>query len=146
MVALRTWGSLWSGKTIRIHCDNEAVVTVLSTGKTKDLTLAAIARNVWLSTAEYDICLRTVHIRGKDNAIADSLSRWFISQNHRNRVQTLLPYATWDQIPINATVINWSIYIFSGLPSQVAALTAKAKLRMNSAYASSTSKSYNAKF
>ena len=79
-----------------------------STAKTKDLTLAAIARNVWLSTPEYDICLKTVHIRGKDNAIADSLSRWFTSQNHRNRVQTLLSYAIWDQIPI-ATVINWNI-------------------------------------
>ena len=109
MVALRTWGCLWSGKTVRIHCDNEAVVTVLSTGKTKDLTLAAIARNIWLTMAEFDICLKTVHISGKDNAIADSLSRWFTSQIHKNRLQTLLPHATWDQIPANATVINWNI-------------------------------------
>ena len=109
MVAVRTWGFFWSGKTVRIHCDNEAVVTVLSTGKTKDLTLAAIARNIWLTTAEFDICLKTVHIRGKDNAIADSLSRWFTSQVHKNRVQTLLPYAIWNNIPSNATVINWNI-------------------------------------
>ena len=109
MVALRTWGSLWSGKTVCIHCDNEAVVTVLSTGETKDLTLAAIARHVWLSMVEYDICLKTVHIRGKDNNIADSLSRWFTSQIHRNRVQSVLPYAIWDQIPTNATIINWNI-------------------------------------
>ena len=109
MVAVRTWGFLWSGKTVRMHCDNEAVVTVLSTGKTKDLTLAAIARNIWLTTAEFDICLKTVHIRGKDNAIADSLSRWFTSQVHKNRVQTLLPHAIWNHVPSNATVINWNI-------------------------------------
>ena len=77
LVAIRTWGTGWSGKTVLIHCDNEAVVTVLTTGRTKDLTLAVIARNIWLSTAEHDISLKTVHIRGKDNIFADSFSRWF---------------------------------------------------------------------
>ena len=62
MVAIRTWGTGWSGKTVLIHCDNEAGVTVLTTGRTKDLTLAAIARNIWLSTAEHDIYLKTVYI------------------------------------------------------------------------------------
>ena len=51
MVAIRTWGMGWSGKTVLIHCDNEAVVTVLTSGRTKDLTLADIARNIWLGTA-----------------------------------------------------------------------------------------------
>ena len=65
LVAIRTWGLTWTGKTIRIHCDNQVVVSVLTTGKTKDSTLAAIASNIFMETADRDICLRTVHIRGK---------------------------------------------------------------------------------
>ena len=36
LVAIRTWGNAWSGTTVRIHCDNQAVVNVLNTGRTKD--------------------------------------------------------------------------------------------------------------
>ena len=50
------------------------VVSVLSIGKTKDRVLAAITWNILLDITEKDICLRTVHIRGKDNQIADTLS------------------------------------------------------------------------
>ena len=109
LVAIRTWGTGWSGKTVLIHCDNEAVVTVLTTGRTKDLTLAAIARNIWLGTAEYDISLKTVHIRGKDNIIADSLSRWFTSDIHKYKMLSLLPNITRDNVPQDATNINWEI-------------------------------------
>ena len=97
MVAIRTWGSGWSGKTVLIHCDNEAVVTVLTT----DLTLAAIARNIWLNTVE--------HIRGKENIIADSLSRWFLSNIYKHKVMSLMPNLIWDEISTDSTVINWEI-------------------------------------
>ena len=95
-------------KTV-IHCDNEAVITVLTKGRTKDLTLAAIARNIWLGTAEHEISLKTMHIRGKDNIIADSLSRWFTSDIHKHKVLSLLPNIIWDNVPQDATNINWEI-------------------------------------
>ena len=36
-------------KTIRLHCDNQAVVSVINSGKTKDAILAGLGRNgtVW---------------------------------------------------------------------------------------------------
>ena len=39
-----------------IHCENRAVVDVLSFGKTKDGILATCARNVWLLSAMYNSC------------------------------------------------------------------------------------------
>ena len=36
LVAMRLWGPSWKGKNIKIHCDNAAVVCVLTTRKTKD--------------------------------------------------------------------------------------------------------------
>ena len=54
-----------------IACDNEAVVFVLSSGKTKDLTLAAIACNIQLMLATYNIEIVVKHIPGKSNVVAD---------------------------------------------------------------------------
>ena len=39
LVALRLWGHCWKSKKIIIKCDNQAVVSVLNTGKAKDLDL-----------------------------------------------------------------------------------------------------------
>ena len=86
LVAIRTWATLWQGKNIRIHCDNQAVVSVLTTGKTRDVLLAAIARNILMEIAAHDVCLRTVHISGKDNQIADNLSRFFLGKIYKERL------------------------------------------------------------
>ena len=95
LVAIRTWGKAWSGTTVRIHCDNQAVVSVLNTGRTRDSILAAISRNILMETATKDICLRTVHIRGQDNQIADTLSRWYIANGFHSRLVHLLPNHVW---------------------------------------------------
>ena len=109
LVAIRTWATLWQGKNIRIHCGNQAVVSVMTTGKTRDALLAAIARNILMETSKHDICLRTVHINGKDNHIADNLSRLSLGNIHRERLHQLLEHPTWVQVPSDALDINWDI-------------------------------------
>ena len=99
LVAIRTWGISWQGKNIRIHCDNQAVVSVLTTGKTRDNVLAAIARNILVETTAYDICLPTVHISGKINEIADNLSRFFMGNRHKERVYQLFLKPYLDSCP-----------------------------------------------
>ena len=76
LMALRLFAKLWSTKKILIQGDNQAVVTVLKSGKTRDAFLAASARNIWYLTALYDIDLQFTHIRGASNQLADILSRW----------------------------------------------------------------------
>ena len=44
LVALRVWHKFWANSEIAIACDNEAVVYVLNTCRTRDLTLAAITQ------------------------------------------------------------------------------------------------------
>ena len=44
------------------------------------------ARNILMETAAHDICLKTIHISGKDNEVADSLSRFFIGDRYKERV------------------------------------------------------------
>ena len=59
-----------------ICCDNEAVISVLKTGKTRDSHLKACACNIGYASPASDIDLQDAHIRGTDNKVADVLSRW----------------------------------------------------------------------
>ena len=56
-------------------CDNEAVVSVLNAGKTRDPLLATISRNIFMVSAKHDISFRLIHVHGKHNVVADLLSR-----------------------------------------------------------------------
>ena len=71
LVALKVWAYQWKDKKIQVKCDNMAVVEVLSSGKTKDATVGACARSIWLLSALFNISMHIEHISGKSNLIAD---------------------------------------------------------------------------
>ena len=52
------------------------MVLVLTNNKTKDAFMGACARNVWYTAALYDMEIMYIHIMGKNNVVADVLSRW----------------------------------------------------------------------
>ena len=91
VVALKVWGQHWSYKCIEIKCDNLDVVLVLREGKARDPILATLARNIWLLTSIFNIQLKVSHILGKDNKIADFLSRWWVTQNRQQKLTSFLP-------------------------------------------------------
>ena len=76
LLAMRLFANLWSSKKILIRCDNQAVATVLRSGKTCDSFLAVSARNICYVTAIHDIDVQYTHISGASNQMADTLSRW----------------------------------------------------------------------
>ena len=71
LVAVRIFGHIWHRKLVLVKCDNEAVVQVLTSGKTRDPFVAACARNIWLECGIRDVELMYVHIRRRDNKTAD---------------------------------------------------------------------------
>ena len=109
LVAVRVWGILWKHKHILIKCDNQAVVSVLSSGKTQDLTLAAIARNIMMEISEQDIDLQVVHILGVENKIADLLCRWFITKNPGKILSTYVHNPLWMHLHTDIAYIDWAI-------------------------------------
>ena len=109
LVALRAWGSQWLHKRISIACDNEAVVCVLNSGKTKDFTLAAIARNIQLMLATYNTEIVVKDIPGKDNVVADLLSRWAATDQPMARLSRLISHHVWITLPSNVLEIDWAI-------------------------------------
>ena len=75
-IVIQRFGNLLKNKTVTIFCDNLAVVTILRTGKTRDMLLAKISRNIFMQAATLDLFLKFTHIAGIENTVADTLSRW----------------------------------------------------------------------
>ena len=71
LVALKIWHIQWAGLKVWIQCDNQAVVSVLNTGKTRHRVMAKYARNVFLWLSAFNIDIQVVHIPGKMNPVAD---------------------------------------------------------------------------
>ena len=109
MVALKVWGYTWQNMRIEIKCDNLAVVQVLQEGKARDPLLATIARNIWMLTSVFNIHLSVSHIAGKNNATADLLSRWWVTENRDQKLSTLLHSWKWIPTHIDLLKLNHSI-------------------------------------
>ena len=109
LVAVRLWGTLWKNHRVIIKCDNQAVVSVLNTGKSSDSILCAIARNILFQCAKFDINLRLIHVLGKNNELADTLSRWFQPNIKQELLYKKIPNPVWCNPPRTYLDINWCI-------------------------------------
>ena len=76
MVGLKLWGVLLRGKYFWILVDNEAVASVLNTGRSRDTQLQDALREVALIAAKHQFVIKARHIPGVQNRIPDWLSRW----------------------------------------------------------------------
>ena len=109
LVALRVWCNQWKTNKILLKCNNQAVVSVLNSGKTQDLTLGAMARNISMLLAIYDIELQVIHILGADNKVADLLSRWFITENPDKKLYQFIKNPLWLSVNHEFLKVDWSI-------------------------------------
>ena len=57
--------------------------------------MAAISRNIFMLCAQFDIFLVLQHVAGKENTLADLLSRWSDSSSDRDKLNDLLPSPIW---------------------------------------------------
>ena len=98
LIALRVWANEWNNCSLVIKCDNEAVVSVVNLGVTRDSALVAMARNIWLITASHNIKVRLVHIPGVNNECADLLSRWGITKRNFEKLSKYVINPVWVQV------------------------------------------------
>jgi hypothetical protein len=90
LVALRTFSNLISGKYVTIWCDNQVATNILNSGRGVDPILNTISRNIWLFQSGCDCDIEFTHIKGKNNIIADMLSRWDSYANPHSHIFSLL--------------------------------------------------------
>ena len=75
IVACLLWGELWQGKLVCFHCDNEAVVNVITRQSAKDPLLCHQLRCLFFVSASYEFEVTASHTPGVTNTAADAISR-----------------------------------------------------------------------
>ena len=75
IVACAVWGKPWRGKTIKVRCDNAAVVTIVNKGRSKEPRAMHLMRCLFFFLARFNVFIVAEHIARRVNVAADSLSR-----------------------------------------------------------------------
>jgi hypothetical protein len=73
--AVERWGSLWSGKHIRVLSDNSATVSALNKGTSRGKELLEIIQQLFWSSVKHGFRLTASFLPGKLNIASDSISR-----------------------------------------------------------------------
>ena len=76
IMAVKIWAPKLTGSRFQISCDNDAAVQVVRSGRTRDVFMQRCLRQLWFTSACYDLELHVSHIPGVHNVFADCLSRW----------------------------------------------------------------------
>ena len=76
IVAVKFWATALQHQRFLVSCDNEAAVTVINLGSTKDPFMQRCLRQLWFTSALHDVDLRVQQIPGEHKTLADALSRW----------------------------------------------------------------------
>lgn len=102
VVALYIWGHVLENKRLLFHVDNEAVVYIINKQTSKDPRVMRLLRNLVLLTLKFNIIFKAVHIEGRNNSVADAISRcqW-------SRFKELAPYAHPVPVRIPQEVWQW---------------------------------------
>lgn len=97
VVAAIIWGPKWAALRIKIHCDNQATVDIIKKGRSKCEYIMPIMRRLTWCSFINNFVLTAVHIPGKQNNIADALSRF-----QTDRFRRLAPLADAHPQPVPA--------------------------------------------
>ena len=101
VVAVSVWGRVLAGKRVIFRSDNKGVVSIMNKQSSHCPKIMRLVRFFVLKCLEWNVAFRATHIPGKENEIADSLSRF---QDSRFRslapgassVGVEVPKALWD--------------------------------------------------
>ncbi len=103
VICIKVWGKLWKSKRILVYCDNDTSVQVLNSGKTRDPFLQACVREICYLAALGEFEIRAVHLPGRQNILADLLSRWEFDRSAATKfssmfkgTQQMIPSAYFD--------------------------------------------------
>ena len=108
LIGARIWGHLFRGLKIRIYCDNQSVVDVINSSKTKDEFMATCLRELWLVVCTNEFELRAVHLPGDENRIADWLSRWDLSEKYQKLFNEFASGTSYEEISISHDMFKFS--------------------------------------
>ena len=74
-LAFMLWSHKLQGKKLLLHTDNLGLVSILNKKSSKSKRVMHLIRPLVLNSLMHNIQFKAIHIVGKDNGIADALSR-----------------------------------------------------------------------
>ena len=103
-VACVTWGHHWAGKRIIFITDNAPITDIWHAGTTRSKHIMFLVRKIFLIAAKSQYTISLKYIRGTNNVIADSLSRfqmqkfWKVAPTNVNELPTEIPDIVWETL------------------------------------------------
>jgi hypothetical protein len=82
LIAVRTWGKQLENKNFNIFSDNSTTVYNVNSGRSDSEISQSILREIRYHCAVNEFQIRCKHVAGKDNQIADCLSRWHLDAKY----------------------------------------------------------------
>jgi len=98
MVALKLWGTALRGLRFILHSDNSNSVQALNSGRSRTLGMQLCLREIWFLSSLYDFEMSAVHIPGRQNSLADHLSRWHLSPDHEAQFDALTSHISTTHV------------------------------------------------
>lgn len=102
IVALKIWGHYFKNKRILIRTDNKGVMYAINCLTSKSPPVIVLLCYLIFKCLHLNIWLKAIHVSGKDNDLADSLSRF-----QMDRFFQLFPDA--DRVGIRCPPILWDL-------------------------------------
>ena len=93
---------------LQIFCDNESVVHVLNSGKTKDDFLGSCLREIWLEVSMAGFELRAIHLPGVDNRVAHWLSRWELHPKYKHEFYKYIGDEVFVELEVTLDMFEFS--------------------------------------
>ena len=100
------WGREWRGRTVHVWCDNSAVVAILNWGNSRDPEAMHLMRCLAFIKEKFQFFLFATHIKGKNNDLADALSRDNLSYFRSHHPQALPHPTPLPQELLDLTMIS----------------------------------------
>ncbi|XP_076116596.1 uncharacterized protein LOC143084063 [Mytilus galloprovincialis] len=81
-LAAKRWAKCWQNRHVFIFCDNSSTVSCINKCTSKNKLLMTFLRELFWLSASYNFHLVAIHLPGKENDMADAVSRYiaFLSQ------------------------------------------------------------------
>lgn len=101
VLAAHVWGHQWAGLRVQFLCDNLGMATAISRRFCRDASLGALLCSLFLTAARHSFWVSAIHVPGRTNSIADSLSRF-----NFHKFCHLAPQARLEPTPLQAHLLK----------------------------------------